>query len=211
MCGSDWDSNRHGGGRGGHGVSVGSVGAGVLGAYRVGDGVLLTDAPGPLSVPLGLGKVALTLILQGFGLTTGGLVALEGGVQGSANRANRMGCGGGGEWLGHLGCCSLSVTSGLTNKLEKNDHKRREYLLSVFYGLVVVSLTFPLECLGLKPCCLLLCCIGNHDVAVLLLLSVVCHLADHGSDVSLESRRGVGGVTNRTTVWYCNGGVHDWS
>lgn len=60
-------------------LAVPGVGAGVLGSDWVGDGVLLTDAPGALPVPLGLGEVALALVLEGFGLTAGGLVALEGG------------------------------------------------------------------------------------------------------------------------------------
>jgi hypothetical protein len=111
-------SRNEGGARSGrnssHVLSVACISAGVLCANGVRDGVLLSDAPGFLPVPLCLGQVALALILESLCLAACCLVALEGGGNASlSNRANGSGSLGGSEGLSQLGGSLLAVADSL--------------------------------------------------------------------------------------------------
>ena len=64
-----------GSGQNAHLLIVVGIGVGVTRSSRVGDGVLLSGLPRTLPVPLGLGMVALALILESSGLKACSLVA----------------------------------------------------------------------------------------------------------------------------------------
>jgi len=156
----------------------------------VGDLVLLADAPGLLSVLLGLGKVALAFVLECLGIAASCLVGLvashaEGTKIATTRALVGVGAGVVGvcgvDGLAHLGSSLLAVTDGL---------------FPVLLGFGYVALVLPFQRFGLELGGLLLAAVGNHDVTIELLLGVVLQLAHHGSDVALDGRGRMSGITD---------------